>query len=79
MQGRPLKQHMYTEFQLNDKNNLAYEGLVHQNRDEFENIPTDCMNGNIDSIDTNELFFTTNTFEMENVEGLLPNCLLIVK
>ena len=48
---------MYTKFQLNDKFDLAYEGKVHQNKEEFENIRTDHMSGNIDSTDTNELFF----------------------
>ena len=50
-----------------------------QNKEEFENIPTDHMSGNIDSIDTNELFFNTNTFEKQNIEGLLASGLFIVK
>ena len=70
---------MYTKFQLNDKNDLAHEGQVHQYKEEFENVSIDHMNGNIDSIDTNELFFNRNKVEEQNVEGLVANCLFIVK
>ena len=52
---------------------------MHQCKDEFENIPTNHMSGNIDSIETDKLFFKTNKFEKQNIEGLLANCLLIVK
>ena len=52
---------------------------MHQYKDEFENVSTDHMNGNIDLIETNELFFNTNKFEEQNIEGLLANCLFIVK
>jgi len=41
---------------------------VRQYKDEFENIPTDHMSGNIDSIETDELFFKTNKFEKQNIE-----------
>ena len=73
-----MKRHKYIEVQRNDKKliNLAHEG--HQYKDEFENIPTDLMSGNVDSIDMNKLFFNTNNVEKQHIEGLLVNCFLIV-
>ena len=77
MQDRLLKQHKNIEVQLSDKKliNLSHEG--HQYKDEFENIQTDFMTGNVDSIDMSQLFFNTNTAENQQ-KKLLANCLLIV-
>ena len=60
-----MKQHKYIEVQPNDKKfiNIAHEGQRHKYKDEFNNIPTDFMTGNVDSIDMSQLFFNTNTAE----------------
>ena len=70
-----MKQHKYIEVQLNDKKrkNFAHEGQMHQYIDEFEEIPTDFMSGNIDSIDMNKLFFKACNVEEQHIEGLLVN------
>ena len=73
-----MKRHKYIEVQQNDKKliNFAHEG--HQYKDEFENISTDFMTGNVDSIDMNKLFFNACNVEKQHIEGLLTNCLSII-
>ena len=44
---------------------------MHQYKDEFENIPTDLISGNVDSIDMNELFFNKISFKEQHTESLL--------
>ena len=39
---------------------------MHQYEDDFENIPTDFMTGNVDSMDMSQLFFNTNTAENQH-------------
>ena len=75
-----MKQHKYIEVQPNDKKfiNIAHEGQRHKYKDEFNNIPTDFMTGNVDSIDINKLFFNTSNVEKQHIKRLLINFFLIV-
>ena len=79
MQEWSLKQHKYKDIQPDDKKriNIAHKCQRHQYKDEFNNIPTDFMTENVDSIDMSQLFFNTNTAENQQ-KILLANCLLIV-
>ena len=63
-----MKQHKYIEVQPNDKKliNLAHKCQRQQYKNEFNNIPTDFMTGNVDSIDMSQLFFNTNTAENQH-------------